>query len=196
MEKHGDNLANIFENLPRAKNLLEELLTVEPMETQAIDLSELARLAVNQQRTESARKSQTLLTEISRESIWVFGNQIQLFRALFNLVENAVKYTPEGRQIEARLHQGAGEAIFEVEDRGRGIPEDAQTDLFKANYRVNSAENEGISGTGMGLHLVQTIVARHGGRIIFRSQPGKGSVFGFALPLHNAEQGSVSQSAG
>lgn len=194
---HMATLQDVFAMLARARHLLDELLTpngieVTPEDT-ALDLSALTRQVVVQNAVYAVRKSQELATDISVQPVSVCGNKIQLLEAIFNLVENAIKYSPDEEYIQVRVRQENNEAILEVQDCGPGIPLPMQNEIFKPFVRVMTPQTEHISGTGMGLNLVQTIVARHNGRIIFRSVPGEGSLFGFALPLAEncAKNGSL-----
>lgn len=184
---HMATLQDVFAMLARARHLLDELLTPNGIEVApeatALDLSALTRQVVVQNAVYAVRKSQELATDISIQPVSVCGNKIQLLEAIFNLVENAIKYSPDEEYIQVRVRQENNEAILEVQDCGPGIPLHMHSEIFKPFVRVMTPQTEHISGTGMGLNLVQTIVARHNGRIIFRSIPGEGSLFGFALPL-------------
>jgi signal transduction histidine kinase len=119
---------------------------------------------------------------------FVMGDVFQLQEAIANLVSNALKYTPRGGKVTLRVQVHREEVVLTVEDNGYGIPEAMQRRLFSAFYRAATKEASQIEGTGLGLHLVKNIVERHNGRTLFHSEYGKGSTFGFALPLHHQEQ--------
>lgn len=122
---------------------------------------------------------------VPNEQVIVYGVAPLLREAVDNLISNAVKYTPANGTITATLSADSDYAFFRVVDTGYGIPEDMQNDLFKPFYRAKSKETRKIPGTGLGLNLVQNIVARHNGTIHFLSEYGKGSEFGFLLPCFN-----------
>ncbi len=109
----------------------------------------------------------------------------QLREAAANLINNAIKYTPDGGSIAVSVQARNGAAVFQVKDTGYGIPETMQSRLFQPFYRAKSKETRHIEGTGLGLHLVRNIIRRHDGEMIFHSIYGEGSTFGFRLPLAN-----------
>jgi signal transduction histidine kinase len=113
--------------------------------------------------------------------LWVRGYESLLFRLIFNLGENAVKYTPAGGTIEINLNSSDGTAILEVGDNGPGIPADQQELIYERLYRGDAAR-EG-SGSGLGLALVRSITQLHKGKISLSSAPGKGTCFRIELPL-------------
>jgi signal transduction histidine kinase len=100
---------------------------------------------------------------------------------VFNLAENAIKYTPAGGRIEITLRQRDGVAVLEVTDNGPGILPDAREHIFDRFYRGDPAREGG--GTGLGLALVRSIVDLHQGQIRVSSVPGEGSCFRVTLPL-------------
>ncbi len=183
-----------FENLRKATRLmhvlLEDLLTVERIESereadwQPFDFAGLAAEVVAEQRPSVELKQQALLFEQSSEPLLVFGSVTQLRQAVANLVDNAIKYTPEHGQIKVSLTTDLGKLRFVVKDDGYGISPERQARLFERFYRAREPGTEHIGGTGLGLSLVKTVVERHGGQTWFTSAPGKGSTFGFWLPLH------------
>jgi signal transduction histidine kinase len=120
---------------------------------------------------------------ISIEPLSIYGDASELHEALANLIGNAVKYTPSGGTIEAKLTRDGDYAQVDIIDSGYGIPEDQQAQLFQPFHRVKTRETRAIDGTGLGLYLVKTIVERHQGTVHFESTPGKGSRFGFRIPL-------------
>jgi signal transduction histidine kinase len=113
--------------------------------------------------------------------LWIEGYDSLLFRLVFNLAENAIKYTPRGGRIEVTLEQQDRSAVLQVKDNGPGIPPDAQEHIFDRFYRGDPAR-EG-SGTGLGLALVRSIVQLHRGQIHMSSDVAQGSCFRVTLPL-------------
>jgi two-component system sensor histidine kinase BaeS len=111
---------------------------------------------------------------------WVRGNASMLFRVIFNLGENAIKYTPAGAGATIALSQSGNEVVLEVRDTGPGIPPADLPHIFDRFYRADRARGRG--GVGLGLALVRSIVALHGGRITVESTPGAGSCFRVVLP--------------
>jgi signal transduction histidine kinase len=104
-------------------------------------------------------------------------------QAILNLLGNAMKYSGDSRSLELRLRREDGRAAIDVADRGIGIAPEEQSRIFEKFYRAPTRENQLISGTGLGLALVEQIVAAHGGEVRVRSRPGEGSTFTILLPL-------------
>jgi len=104
-------------------------------------------------------------------------------QAILNLLSNAIKYSGDARAIDLCLLRNAADAVIRVTDHGSGIDPREQKKIFEKFYRVNSPENERITGTGLGLALVVHIVKAHGGRIEVASMPGQGSTFSIYLSL-------------
>jgi len=117
------------------------------------------------------------------EPLIVDGDALRLEQMVQNLVQNAVKYSPQGGPITLRLARDAGHAVLAVSDRGIGIPHEAQARLFQRFYRARHAAAHGISGMGIGLYVVSEIVSRHGGTVEVASTEGVGSTFTVRLPL-------------
>jgi heavy metal sensor kinase len=121
------------------------------------------------------------LTVAATTPAWVEGNASMLFRLLFNLGENAIKYTPAGGTVAVVLQRNGQEAALEVRDTGPGIPPEEQARIFDRFYRGDPARSRG--GTGLGLALARSIVLLHHGHITVESTPGQGSRFRVILPL-------------
>jgi len=102
---------------------------------------------------------------------------------ILNLLDNAVKYTPEGGEISVGLARQNGNARIVVRDTGVGIPQADQLHVFDRFYRVDKARSRALGGAGLGLSIVRWIVDAHGGKIEVQSTPGKGSAFTVELPL-------------
>ncbi|MGN6431640.1 MAG: ATP-binding protein [Gaiellaceae bacterium] len=103
-------------------------------------------------------------------------------QVLVNLVENAIKYSPDGGAIEVGVEPHEGNVIFHVRDEGLGIPVDEQSRVFEKFYRVDPHMTRGVGGTGLGLYICNELVGRMGGHIWLESKPGEGSTFLFELP--------------
>lgn len=117
------------------------------------------------------------------QPVIIDGDELRLGQVLRNLVQNAIKYTPSGGQIELAVAVRDGFAHLCVRDQGLGIPRDALTSLFRPFFRVETDETAHIKGMGIGLYVVHEVVTLHGGTIDVQSEPGVGSTFTVRLPL-------------
>ncbi|HEY1011505.1 MAG TPA: ATP-binding protein [Herpetosiphonaceae bacterium] len=120
----------------------------------------------------------------------VEGDELRLEQVVQNLLQNAVKYAPDGGSIEVRLAAAAGRAALSVRDEGIGIPAEAVPLLFTRFYRARNVASQQIAGMGLGLYVVKEIVALHGGSVDVASREGAGSTFTIYLPLRQREDGA------
>ena len=133
--------------------------------------------------TEMASNKQIALTaQIPNELPLLSGDSGQLERAISNLVENAIKFTPAQGEVRLGVYLDGNYVIFEVHDNGIGIPQEDQTRVFESFFRANQKGAEHISGTGLGLHLVKTVVENHEGRVWLESAEGRGTAFFVSIP--------------
>jgi len=149
-----------------------------------LDLVTLARAVVDQMRPTSPAHP-IKLTAHSDEShpILVYGDALRLEQVLLNLLQNAIKYSPDGGPIRVEVARTSDSATLSVTDSGLGIPEDVLPHLFERFYRAPAARSEHISGMGIGLYVVHEIVAMHGGEVAVASKDGAGTTFVVRLPL-------------
>lgn len=119
----------------------------------------------------------------------VLGSRSQLLRVFANLVDNALKYSPEGGEIRLALHRTDGHVTVDVTDHGLGVPASQADKLFTRFGRIVTAANQGIGGTGLGLYLCRETARRLGGDVTASSIEGRGSTFTVRLPL--APRGEV-----
>ena len=112
----------------------------------------------------------------------VTGNAEQLERVVVNLVSNAIKFTDQGGRVTCSLSASASEALLVVTDTGIGIPETEQPELFARFFRGSAARDGAVPGTGLGLHIVASIVQDHGGEVSVDSAAGQGTSFTVRLP--------------
>jgi PAS domain S-box-containing protein len=103
-------------------------------------------------------------------------------QVLVNLIENAIKYSPDGGVIEVGVKPDGNLVRFSVRDQGLGIPTEEQARIFEKFYRLDPAMTRGVGGTGLGLYICYELIDRMGGRIWVESEPGEGSTFFFELP--------------
>jgi len=130
----------------------------------------------------AAANRQSLVLDFPKALPVVRADATRLQQVLLNLLDNALKWTPEGGTITLTATQSDGAVVIEVSDSGPGIPEEDQERVFEPYYRGKSGTAR-FDGLGLGLNLCKTIVELHGGTIWIRSQPGEGATFGFSLPL-------------
>ena len=105
----------------------------------------------------------------------VRGDRTLLYRALFNLVENAVKYNRPGGRVEASLSVQGGRSQVQITDTGIGMSQEAVSHAFEAFYRADRSRSQKIPGAGLGLSVVKNIVERHGGAVKLESAEGVGT---------------------
>jgi signal transduction histidine kinase len=112
----------------------------------------------------------------------VLGDRARLDQLVWNLVENALRYTPRGGRVELGLSGRGGEILLRVRDTGVGIPDQHLPRIFERFYRVDKARSRNSGGTGLGLAIVKSIAEAHGGRVEVESAPGRGTTFTVWLP--------------
>ena len=105
-----------------------------------------------------------------------------LREVLINLLDNSIKYTPEGGSIHNGSYETSGGVVFYVKDTGYGIPKESLPRIFERFYRVDKGRSRAMGGTGLGLSIVKHIIERHGGKVSVVSELGKGSQFSFVIP--------------
>jgi signal transduction histidine kinase len=129
-----------------------------------------------------AEKRKANLSYTHTGNCTVSGSEEHLINVIYNLVENAFKYSPEAPQISIQLYEEAQQVIMEVADRGAGIPEAYQDKIFDKFFRVPTGDVHTVKGYGLGLSYVAGVVKAHGGKISLKSQPGAGTRFRVVLP--------------
>ena len=118
----------------------------------------------------------------------VTGETEALTQMVTNLLDNALKYTPQGGRVQLRLKPAGRHAQIEVEDNGIGIPRDETVRVFERFYRLDQARSRDLGGTGLGLAIVKHIAQAHQGRVQLNTKLGKGSTFIVQLPLASSGQ--------
>jgi signal transduction histidine kinase len=175
----------------RLAQLISDLLDLARLESEegvqnpeTVDIRNVLMVVLSRLRPEARRKNITLSWKRSGSAslYTVRGNETQLTSTFSNLVENAVKYTQPGGQVEVMGESDAREVVVRISDTGIGIPKNNLARIFERFYRVDKARSKETGGTGLGLSIVRHIVANHGGRISVESVLGEGSTFTVYLP--------------
>jgi two-component system phosphate regulon sensor histidine kinase PhoR len=182
-------LATIGRHVDQLTNLVDDLLEVSRLESspelprpQSVDLAAVVRKTADLLHPAAQKKSQTISLEVSGHLPRVLGNPEYLHRAITNLVDNAIKYTPEGGTIIVRALAESEAVIVEVIDNGIGIAASELDRVFERFYRVDRSRSREMGGTGLGLSIVKHVAQVHGGSIDVSSTPGKGSTFRLLIP--------------
>lgn len=178
----------ITESHELMNGMLTELADLEQVgmkgiqHTEKIDWLSLVDKVLEQSALQLDNHQHQLSIERPVAALTVDGEAIRLHQVLFNLVSNAIKYTPNGGKIAVQVFVENQRVYTEVQDNGAGVPEEFRPKLFKPFSRAKSPETAHIPGTGLGLSLVKSIIEQHDGEVIYRPE-SKGSTFGFWLPL-------------
>jgi signal transduction histidine kinase len=153
------------------------------MERAPIDLMEIARRVVKNHLLPAEKSELTLTANVSDDIpiIYADGNMIE--RSMINLVDNAIKYTPNGGHIEVGVGRQDGSLIIWVKDTGLGISKEDLRQLFQRHFRIRRPEHKLVKGSGLGLFIVRSVALRHGGDAFVESVEGEGSTFGISIPL-------------
>ena len=145
-------------------------------------LDDVIERALDLARYRVEKEKMRLRTEIQPGLPPVRMDENAMTLVLLNLVDNAVKYAADGKEIDVRLYRTPGGVTLSVRDKGPGIPLEEQPRIFERFYRARTARDRNVRGSGIGLALVKHIVEAHGGRLAVESAPGQGATFTVALP--------------
>ncbi len=173
----GTRLAQITEEVLLASRLDRGDL---PIDRERVDLGELVRIAVQTMR-ENLPESVSLTASFQGNGAAV-GDRDRIEQVLVNLIDNAIKYSPDGGAVTVSTARSEGAVRVEVEDEGIGIPLSEHLSVFEKFYRADPHQKQVPGGTGLGLYICRELVRRMGGSIGVRSRPGAGSTFFFELP--------------
>lgn len=180
-------LKRIRENLDRVLQLVTDFLTVSKLETIGLEMTKnlvqmnaIAEDVVSQQMVTAREKNLNLAFDLDKNLKPILGDNNQLQRALWNLVSNAIKFTPGGGRIRIRSRMVGKNVAIEVADNGPGIPREEIPRLFSEFKRLKGSANS--EGTGLGLFIVKSIVEAHNGTVAVESEEGVGATFTILLP--------------
>ncbi|MDD5658364.1 MAG: ATP-binding protein [Elusimicrobia bacterium] len=185
-------VAEIERSADRMTRLVDDLLTLSALESgqrepvrEPVDLMRVAAEVVASLKPLADRKQLALRLDPFRDVPTIQGDRGQLKQVLVNLVDNAIKFTPDKGAVRIWAENRPGWTTLVVQDSGCGIPESDQARIFERFYRVDKARSRELGGTGLGLAIVKHIVEAHGGGVSVASSP-EGSAFRVELPARSA----------
>ena len=191
-EVRNEFLTDIDREIDRLNRVVSDLLTLVRIDSNKMNLSRENMLlsdtiheSVERLHPQIERKKQNLRVMVE-DDCEMMGDPGKLMQVCYNLIGNAIKYTPEGGNIQVRLYRDGRDARMEVSDDGIGIPEEDIPHVFERFYRVDKSrarEDGELGGTGLGLSIVRQIVRLHAGSVTVRSELGKGTTFTVQLPM-------------
>ena len=196
---HGDSCPETAETIAMMREQTERL---SRMVRTLLDMSELKAVPRND-RIQLAPMIEEVLADLSPlaeksgvtlsqsgEDLWITGSDVLVYRAIFNLVENGVKYNRPGGSVCAAVSRRGEEAMIEIKDTGCGIPEDFRESVFQPFFRVDKSRSREKGGVGLGLSLVWEIAHLHGGGVRVRESGENGTAIELTLPVSAEERGT------
>lgn len=192
-------LQDIGDEIDRLDNIIEDLLKLVQLDVpetkviwEDVDLSDMVRHIINQL-VPLAREKHIEISAAGSGTCPYYGDRDKLYQVFSNLIDNAIKYTPEGGTVRVDVRYADTLAEIRVEDSGIGIDQQEIPRIFDRFYRVDKARSRATGGTGLGLSIAHKIVQLHGGRIEVSSEIGKGSVFTVILPIREGDTQNVKE---
>jgi two-component system phosphate regulon sensor histidine kinase PhoR len=183
-----DFLSRADFELDRLVQMVEELLQLSriesgevPLTLQPLEIREVLATAVDRMGPQAQKHGLKLRIKIQPLVPYVMVDRVLIERAIVNLIDNAVKFTPEGGSIVVSARSSDSMVTVEVRDNGEGIDPVDLPRVFERFYKADRARRAG--GTGLGLAIVKHTIEAHGGTVKAESNPGKGSTFGFSIPI-------------
>jgi signal transduction histidine kinase len=198
-DHRGRLLAVIAGESDRLARIVDQVLAASRLESGsfafAVEHCDPGRLALQVVEAARAHAPEGVAIELGVEGDLpdVAADPDMLRQVLANLVENAVKYSPDGGRVIVSLRPHHGRVLFAVHDEGLGIPLRDQERIFEKFFRLDPNLTRGVGGTGLGLYICRELVRRMGGRIWVASSAGEGSTFFFELPVAEAEERQVEE---
>lgn len=177
-------------NCDRLVRLINDILDIEKIESgkmdfdmRPVEMSELIRETVEATKSYGQKYDVFIVTSRNLPQLEVIGDKDRLIQVLTNLISNACKFSPAKGTVRVTLTVRDEFVQIAVEDKGRGIPESFQQQMFEKFCQADSSDTREKGGTGLGLNISRAIVEKHGGKIEFESREGHGTRFWMTLPL-------------
>lgn len=194
--EYQTTLASVQEEVERLSQLAHMLLVLARTDSGEIppnmvefDLSLMLRTVIEQFAPAAAETGIHLMQDIAPDLL-LQGNEDRLIQAVYNLIHNAIKFTPSDGMVSISAKATPEQVTITVADTGPGIPPEDLPHIFDRFYRVDSARQRGQGGFGLGLAIAKRLIALHGGTITAHSVPGEGTQFVVTLPLRKRQTGN------
>ena len=176
----------VARNVQRITTLVNDILFLQEMdlvlpEFQSVNMNDVAQSVVEKYSTVAAKLSVNLRLVPNPSLPSVSGDAKSLERALMALVDNAIKFSPKGGDVELRLSEKDDSILVAVEDHGIGIAKENMPRIFDRFYHLEKHEDDLFGGIGLGLAIIRQVIEQHQGRLDVVSEPGKGSIFTLTL---------------
>ena len=180
-------VTDIWQEAERLSRITEDLLRLTRLDSGVLDPPAVVDVLpvleqVMRMMSLIAQEKGTELTYRSEGTCTVLSSRDEIHQIIYNLTDNAVKYSPYGSTVQVSLFREAGQVVLTVEDNGAGIPEEDLPRLFERFYRVDKARSRAAGGTGLGLAIVSDTVERRGGTVTAANRPSGGAVFTVRWP--------------
>jgi len=196
-EVEKDTLKHFIERVHaqslRLSQLVGDLMTISRLENSQgrddftkINFVDLVRQSIKTAQPSADEKGHELKFELTDQDLILYGDRQNLSQLVDNLLDNALKYTPEQGVITVTLRKEDNEVVLDVTDTGIGLSPQFQSRIFERFYRVDKVRSQSLGGTGLGLSIVKNIAEKHGGSVGVKSQIGKGSTFTFRVQLNSS----------
>ena len=190
-------LSEAFMSSERMVTLINDFLNVSRLQTGKFiidripgDLKQILSDQLNMLRVMAKQHDLKIVESIDKSIPDMNIDVDKLQQVIVNFIDNAIYYSKPGTNIHVKLKKDKDQVVFTVKDTGIGVPKSEQSRLFGRFFRASNARKRRPDGTGVGLFLAKKVVLLHGGQIIFESQEGKGSTFGFSLPIKQPKTNS------
>jgi signal transduction histidine kinase len=197
-ERKRRSIEVVVDQTARLSRMIEMLLDISRIQTgmltisrTPLDLAAIVRRVVRE--IEPTLERHGIELRMDDVALMIEGDELRLEQALHNLVNNAVKYSPEGGRVLVQAQRQDAQVSIAVTDEGIGIPSSALPHIFERFYRADNADSSQIAGMGIGLYVVQQVIGLHGGRIEVSSTERVGSTFTLFLPLLGPRASGVGQ---
>lgn len=184
----------------RMIRMIEDLLHLSRMDTgkselnmEIVNLNELvehvlSRFDMMVNSSDYAGKHYIIKREIQSQPVWAEVDTDRIIQVLDNIMNNAVKYSPDGGTITGKMYIRGSSVLISISDQGMGIPKEDLRKVFSRFYRVDRARSRAMGGSGLGLAISKEVIEQHGGTIWAESQEGKGTTFNISLPYELLEE--------
>jgi len=154
-----------------------------PLKSESINLKIIVQGVLNSMKLQFQNKDAIVNFASEGDNFTVKGDKIHLTSVIYNLIDNALKYSPLSPQLTINLQEKAGQIIFLVKDNGLGIAKEFQDKIFDKFFRVPTGNAHNIKGHGLGLNYVKKVIEKHGGKITLQSKKGQGTEFMISIPI-------------